>query len=337
MAAQRRQEVVRVDADHEAQLPARPGARRHGVDRAFPACRPSWPGSRTCTRRTPSRRASGRARPSPDRSRDRRARARPRSRRARACTESGNVVRHPFGNADLPGRAGDGRERMGQLDRRARQEPAPVAGMMPALARIDPEIDREAAARAERDGRAVGRRGAGRRSRSARRRRTASRCSAQSSRRPGEPVSSPISISHLALKPSLPRVCQHRRQRRDVDRVLALVVGDAAAVVAAVALGEPPWRQAGVASRPRGRGSRRHGRSRARSAAPGLRCARANRNGPRALRARDAAVEAERLQRRAASRSRDSAQGRRPASGFWLSVGMATRRARSALKAPESK
>ena len=73
-------------------------------------------------------------------------------------------------------------------------------------------------------------------------------CSAQSSRRPGEPVSSPISISHLALKPSLPRVGEHGRLRGDIDRVLALVVDHAAPVVAAVLLGQRPGREARVPS-----------------------------------------------------------------------------------------
>src|SRR5262249_61678876 len=39
---------------------------------------------------------------------------------------------------------------------------------------------------------------------------------------------------------------EHRGERRDVDRVLALVVGGAAAVVAAVSLDELPGREAGL-------------------------------------------------------------------------------------------
>src|SRR4029077_7917783 len=35
MTAQRRQDAIDVDADHEAQLAARPGARRHRVDGIF--------------------------------------------------------------------------------------------------------------------------------------------------------------------------------------------------------------------------------------------------------------------------------------------------------------
>jgi hypothetical protein len=65
---------------------------------------------------------------------------------------------------------------------------------------------------------------------------SASRCAAQNVARPGEPVSSPVSISQVTLKPSRPRTRQHLRQRGDVDAVLALVVGGAAAVQA-VAVG----------------------------------------------------------------------------------------------------
>ena len=76
---------------------------------------------------------------------------------------------------------------------------------------------------------------------------------AHSSRRPGEPVSSPISIRNLALKPSVPRSASTAASACMLIDVLALVVGDAAAVPAAVALGQLPRRQAflPLASSPR--------------------------------------------------------------------------------------
>ena len=65
--------------------------------------------------------------------------------------------------------------------------------------------------------------------------------------------------------------------------VLALVVGGAAAVPAAVALDDLPGREPRLPAAHPGRGSRRHGRSRARSAAPSPSMRSANRNGPRAF------------------------------------------------------
>ncbi len=61
---------------------------------------------------------------------------------------------------------------------------------------------------------------------------SASRSATQTSRRPGEPVSSPVSSSTLTLKPRRPRASMHALERGQVDRVLALVVGGAAAVPA---------------------------------------------------------------------------------------------------------
>ena len=114
--------------------------------------------------------------------------------------------RPPFRHQDRAARIGDAGERMRQDDARIGEQAAPVAGMMSALAQIDEP------------GRSDGRRGhrerssAGRARCAARPRRSADRlsadrslCCAQSSGRPAEPISSPISIRNLALKPSRPR------------------------------------------------------------------------------------------------------------------------------------
>ena len=53
---------------------------------------------------------------------------------------------------------------------------------------------------------------------------------------PASRTSSPISIRNLALKPSRPRVSITARKRRDLDRMLALVVGDPTAVPDAIAV-----------------------------------------------------------------------------------------------------
>ena len=110
------------------------------------------------------------------------------------------------------------------------EQPAPIAGMMAALAQIDDQVEIDRAARAEKDRRASSAQAAARRRRSARRRRARLACCAQNSRRPGEPISSPVSISTLQLKPSCAALGEHGVERGEVDRVLALVVGGAAAV-----------------------------------------------------------------------------------------------------------
>ena len=124
------------------------------------------------------------------------------------------------------------------------KEPAPIARMMSAITRI--RLSDRASSRPARRETMVGR-SADRRGPSDAINRSAlnrSRCSSQISRNPGEPVSSPISISHLALKPSLPRAFSAHRLRGEIDRMLTLVVDDAAAIPAAVLFGQRPGREA---------------------------------------------------------------------------------------------
>src|SRR5207245_8686204 len=74
----------------------------------------------------------------------------------RALDRVGNAVRHPLRNADLALRADDRRNRVRKFDRRIGEQPAPIAGMMPAIARLDPEIEQIGAAIAEIQRRLVG-------------------------------------------------------------------------------------------------------------------------------------------------------------------------------------
>ena len=167
----------------------------------------------------------------------------------RAPTESGMPSGHPFGHADLPGRAGDAGDRVRELDRRVGQEPAPVAGMVAALARLDPQVDREAAARAEVDGRAGRPPSRGPSEPISTSAANSSRCSAHTSRRPGEPTSSPISISHLALKPSLPRVRSTAACAAMLIVCWPLLSAVPRPVIAAVGLGQLPRRRARLPTR----------------------------------------------------------------------------------------
>ena len=226
------------------------------------------------------------------------------------------------------------RERMREQDAGVGEQPAPVARMMAALARVDAQSRSSCAARAEEDGRPFGaRRGPSEAmSTSAP---TGLAVLAHISRSPGEPISSPISIRYLALKPRRPRV-RSTWPAPQVDRVLALVVGDAAAVPAAVALGQLPGRQARLSTPAQVRGSRRHGRSRTPSAGPGPRCARPTGTAPAPWGVSASGTQNPWLERRAHLALEIIGAVPRSRCGFWLSVGIATRRARSARNAPES-
>ncbi len=155
---------------------------------------------------------------------------------------------------------------------------------------------------------------------------------------PAEPFSSPVSIMNLALKPRLPRLRKHGVERGHVDRVLALVVGRAAAVEAVAVARRPPGARPPASTDPRGRGSRRHGHSRGRSAGRDPRCgwragsARTPRPGSRRCASRTPSPR-----RPGPSRLPDSAGSAAGPSGVWLSEGMATRRAISSSNVPSSK
>ena len=110
---------------------------------------------------------------------------------------------------------------------------------------------------------------AGRRWRSARRRASSSACAATNSRRPSEPRSSLVSSTSFRLKPSLPpRSASTCLQRGQVQRVLALVVGAAAAVPAIAFLGQRPGIEARRPTDPPARARYRRGHRSGRSAAP---------------------------------------------------------------------
>ena len=113
---------------------------------------------------------------------------------------------------------------------------------------------------------------------------------------------------------------EHAGQRRDVDRVLALVVGRAAAIHLVAFDHDLPRRQARPATAPPGRGSRRHGRRSARSACwrprPGAR------SGTARTRRADWAARCSRSPASAATRSSRprrtaAARASSPAPGWW--------------------
>src|SRR5262249_14079914 len=114
---QRRQDFVGIDADHEAELPPRPGLGRHRVHRRLRVA---------CTRRQnlegrPREYFLGRAEPRLAPGRIDRGAALARmdvAIRKRAFDRIRNAVQHPFRNADLPFWSDDGPDRMGELDRR---------------------------------------------------------------------------------------------------------------------------------------------------------------------------------------------------------------------------
>ena len=134
-----------------------------------------------------------------------------------------------LGEPDRAGLGDDGRDRVGQDDRRIGQQAAPVAGVVAGVAQLDHQIEVERAAAAEEDRRRV--------------------------RREARPVGGEQQIGrelrlvaladlaqagradllagldqHLGVEAEPAALGDHDPERGEVDRVLALVVGDAAAV-----------------------------------------------------------------------------------------------------------
>ena len=152
MAAQRRQDLVRIGADHEAQLAVGDGAGRDGVDR--PVGIAGLEGQDL--EAVPAEHAL-------DRRQRLLAPVRIDLRRALAGIDMGVGQRRahrvgerlgpPFRHLDLAARVGDGGQRMRQDDAGIGQQAAPVARMMAALAHGELEVEVERAARAAEDGR----------------------------------------------------------------------------------------------------------------------------------------------------------------------------------------
>ena len=247
VAAQRRQDVLGVDADDEAQLAVGPRPRRDRVDRAgriaglegedlegAPPVDALGRGEAGLAPIGVDRRAFGAA---VDRQRGQRL--------AHRRRERGGP---PFGHADRAARVGDRGERMREHDAGVGDQPTPIARMVAALPQVGHQVEVQRAARAEEQRRAAG-----------------------ADPRPvggdehvcGEPVA--VRVAHrvqpgradllagldqplevdaeagtrgivrgeaLLARPPL----QHQPQRGEIDRMLALVVGGAA-TVPAVALG----------------------------------------------------------------------------------------------------
>ena len=169
----------------------------------------------------------------------------------------GDFSRHELMDANLAVRADDGRDGVREQNSRVGKQPAPIAGMMAALARVDGEVERQLAARAEEHGRlsAQSRGPSDAISRSAR---NSSR-SASTVAQAGQPASSPISISHLALKPSLPRCLSTAAM---AARLMACwpLLSATPRPYQRLPLGHRPGLQPGFQSRP-ARAPRRRGRS----------------------------------------------------------------------------
>ena len=131
---------------------------------------------------------------------------------------------------------------MCELDRRVGEKPAPIARMVAAFTRIHREVDRERAAAAEKDRRPVGREPWPVRA--------DQHVGAQQAGVLGAEFAQARRAHFLAhldqpfgVEAEAPACRHHRRHRGEIDRVLALVVRRAAAVIAAVTLGQRPRRK----------------------------------------------------------------------------------------------
>ena len=170
---------------------------------ALRACRRGRPGPRSCSRRRAVPRPTGPVRPSRDRWRGRRSRRRPSRSSSALRTEAGigggrsASIRIRPAHRPAPRWRRPGRSR----DCAAGRPSCPNDGH----GRAARPTGRNWKRRASRGTASAGRRrGAARRRRSAGRPTSASRWRAQKALSPGEPVSSPISIRILTLKPSRP-------------------------------------------------------------------------------------------------------------------------------------
>ncbi len=134
---------------------------------------------------------------------------------------------------------------MRQDDPRIGQQAAPVAGVMPALAQVDDQVDHVAAARTQEDGRPIGRdaRAVGG-DQHIRLQETMLVLDAELTQAARAHFLSHLD-EHLGVEAEPTALGQHRRKRCDIDAVLALVVGGSAAIEARAFHRERPWRQAG--------------------------------------------------------------------------------------------
>ena len=135
---------------------------------------------------------------------------------------------------------------MGEHDRRIARQPAPMAGMHAARAQLQHQVEMEGAARAGGDG--------GHGGFHARAVRGDQHVGGQFLRMGGDEIAQALRaalLGHLHhdldVEAELAAALrQHGLQRGDVERVLALVVGGAAAVPAVALLGQRPGLQAGA-------------------------------------------------------------------------------------------
>ena len=159
-----------------------------------------------------------------------------------ARTDGDSGGRHS-GTLIAAARIGDAGERLRQNDAGVGEKPAPVAGMMTALAQVDDQVDRVAAARAEKECRLVGRdpRPVGGDQQVGAERAVLVLLAQFAQTGRADFFAHLDQEFDVEAEPAALR--QHRRECRDVDAVLALVVGGAAAVDAVAFDLERPWRQ----------------------------------------------------------------------------------------------
>ena len=241
MRANRRDERAPVAAGNEAHLQVCAGARRNRVDgpvRIAGAKREHF-------ERVPSEHALGgrQSRLAPVAVDRRPVRLAGLDVRERAPHRCRNRRREQPGHLNPAVRIDHRRNRVGEDDAGIRQEPAPVARMMRALAQVDDEIEIERAARPEEDRRPIGAKArtvGGDQDVGAQRRRTRFADASQPGR--ADFLAHLEQQLRIEAEPAARR--QHLPERREVDRVLALVVGRAAAVPAAAVHRDFPRRTA---------------------------------------------------------------------------------------------
>ena len=150
MAAQGRQEILRVDPDDKADLAGRLGTRRDRIDRVFRVA--GREGQHLEAAPAEHLFARAEARLAPLRIDLRRAlSAFDDAIRERHAHRIRQMVRHPLAHPDRALLVGDRRQRVRQDDAGIGQQPAPIAGMMAAFAQIHDQVEIHRAARPEKD------------------------------------------------------------------------------------------------------------------------------------------------------------------------------------------
>ncbi len=178
----------------------------------------------------------------------------------------GNRRRSQRLDQDAAARIDERRDGVREDRSRIREKPAPVAGVMAAFAQVDREVEIESTARAQEQRRPlrVETRAVGGDQHVGGERRALALAQLAQSRRTGLLAGLE---QHARVEAEMPARGEHLLERREIDRVLALVVGRAAAIPALALARELPRREPRDATARRSPGSRRRGRTSARWAA----------------------------------------------------------------------